>query len=52
MHFEECVKKFYECAAFSGMGLSDAKLTKAVELIKNLEHLSDVSGLVQLLQPE
>ncbi|NOY16429.1 MAG: MmgE/PrpD family protein [Gammaproteobacteria bacterium] len=52
MPFDECVEKFYECAAFSGMGLSDMKLTKAVERIKNFENLSDVSELVRLLQPE
>jgi 2-methylcitrate dehydratase PrpD len=52
MAFEECVEKFYECAAFSGLELSDIKLTKTVELIKNFEHLSDVSEVVRLLQPE
>ncbi len=52
MPFEECVEKFYECAAFSGMGLSATNLSKTVKLVKNLEHLADVSELVRLLQPE
>jgi 2-methylcitrate dehydratase PrpD len=49
MSFDECAEKFWSCASFAARSLDRAKLEQAVEMVRDLEKVEDVSALVALL---
>jgi 2-methylcitrate dehydratase PrpD len=49
MTFEDCTKKFRECAAFSIKPLPDAKVDTIIDLITGLEKIDDATEIIRLL---
>jgi 2-methylcitrate dehydratase PrpD len=49
MTFEDCAKKFRECAACSIKPLPADKVEKVIEMISRLEHLDDATEIIRLL---
>jgi hypothetical protein len=49
MSFDDCAEKFWSCAPFAARELDRRKLEQAVETVRHLEQLEDISELVQLL---
>jgi 2-methylcitrate dehydratase PrpD len=49
MTFEDCAKKFRECAACSIKPLPADIVEKAIEMIARLEHLDDATEIIRLL---
>jgi 2-methylcitrate dehydratase PrpD len=49
MNFEDCTKKFRECAPSSVKPLTTDKIDKAIEMIDNLENLDDATEIIRLL---
>ena len=46
MTFDDCVRKLFDCAAYSVKPISDEKLNKVVEMIRQLEMVDDVAEVV------
>jgi len=49
MNFEDCTKKFRECAAFAIKPLPADTVDKAIDMIARLEELDDATEIVRLL---
>ena len=49
MTFEDCTRKFRECAACSIKHLSADKVEKVIEMISRLEKLDDATDIIRLL---
>lgn len=49
MTFEDCTKKFRECAACSIKPLSEDKVEKVIDMIDRLEKLDDATEIIRLL---
>jgi 2-methylcitrate dehydratase PrpD len=49
MNFEDCTKKFRECAAFSVEPLPAEKVERIIEMISQLEKLDDATEIIRLL---
>lgn len=49
MSFDDCAQKFWNCAPFAARPLERSKLERAVEEVRHLEDVADVSDLVRLL---
>jgi 2-methylcitrate dehydratase PrpD len=50
--FDEVIKKFRQCAAFSSNPLPQAAVEQLADRINQIEQLEDVSEIVKLLQPQ
>jgi len=44
--------KFHDCISFSATPIPDSNATRAIELIRDLEHVADVTEIVRLLTPD
>ena len=49
MSFDDCVTKFFDCAAYSVKHIPDEKLGRVVEMIRQLERVTEVVGIIKLL---
>jgi len=49
MSFEDCVRKFKNCAAYPAPRLSKGQIEKVIELTGRMEHLEDVGEIMKLL---
>ena len=49
MNFEDCTKKFRECAAFAIKPLSKDTIDKTIDMIARLEKLDDATEIIRLL---
>lgn len=49
MSFDDCAEKFWSCAASAARPLDRGKLTQAIEAVRHLERVEDVSEIVGLL---
>jgi hypothetical protein len=49
MSFEDCVRKFKNCAAYPAPRLSKGQIEKVIELTGRMEHLEDVGEIMKSL---
>ena len=49
MTFDDCVTKFRDCASYSQGLISGDRIDRAVEMIRQLESLDNVTEVVKLL---
>lgn len=49
MSFDDCAEKLWACAAFAARPLDRTRLSQAVEMVRELDRVDDVSDLVDLL---
>ncbi len=49
MSWEELGDKFRDCVSFSAKPISDANVTKVIELVKNLEDVEDINQIIKEL---
>jgi 2-methylcitrate dehydratase PrpD len=49
MTFEDCIKKFRECAAYSIKPLPGDKVNKVIKLVQQLEQLDDATEIIRFL---
>jgi len=49
MSWEELGDKFRDCTSFSAKPISEANVTKVIELVKKLEDVEDINQIIQLL---
>ncbi|MFC1533734.1 MmgE/PrpD family protein [Thermodesulfobacteriota bacterium] len=49
LEFDDCVKKFMDCASHSRRTLSESHVSEIVGLIRNMEEVDDISILIQLI---
>jgi 2-methylcitrate dehydratase PrpD len=50
LSFDDCIEKFLDCAQYSAKPLKVDQLQKVIEMIRNLEKVRDISGLMDLLR--
>jgi 2-methylcitrate dehydratase PrpD len=49
MTFDDCARKFRECSAYSIKPLSDDRVDKVIELIRQIEKLDDATEIIRLV---
>jgi 2-methylcitrate dehydratase PrpD len=49
MTFDDCVRKFRDCASHTAPGLPDAQIERVIELVGRLERLGDVGEVMRQL---
>jgi hypothetical protein len=49
MNFEDCTKKFRECAAFAIKPLPSDNIDKVIEMVASLEKLDDAAEIIRIL---
>jgi hypothetical protein len=49
MSFDDCAKKFRDCSSYSVRKLPKKRIERAIELIGQLEQISDVEEIMKLL---
>jgi 2-methylcitrate dehydratase PrpD len=50
LSFDECVKKFMDCAQYSAKPLKPANILKVIEMVKNIEKVSNVVEIMDLIR--
>jgi len=50
LSFDDCIEKFLDCAQYSAKSLKVDQLQKVIEMVRNLEKVRDISGLMDLLR--
>jgi 2-methylcitrate dehydratase PrpD len=52
MSFDDCTKKFKDCASYPEKKLSDERIDAVIELVGRLEELKDIREIIKLLTAE